>query len=424
MQAVEVHNIGKRYLLLTPEESIGESEVSGAARHTLLKPKLKKEAFWALRNVSFSVPPASMLGIIGDNGSGKSTLLKLMAGITSPDEGDLHIEGRVASMLELGVGFHPDLSGMENIFLNGSVLGMSRREIATNLSRIIDFSGIGDFVYSPVKHYSTGMYARLGFSIAIHCNPDVLLIDEILAVGDAEFQLRCLEEIKHLRAAGKSIIIVSHSISLMEMVTEHVIWLDRGRIKAMGKPSEICRAYREFTAQRDKKEIHLSHPYFSALNKPQVSTSTILRSVKITDMHGNPQTSFNTGDAVRISIDYETDRQAKNPQLSVLFRYIEREVPVAEVSPDMTKEPLSTIPPKGRFVIELNPLLLVKGRYEVSVLLYNRLDSSELYDALIGCATITVDTPGEYLPNYLILKAPCRWQHIPAPSGDSPDETS
>ena len=269
MQAIEVHNLGKKYVLLTPVETPPNSMQSDF-RVSTLKKKIIKQEFWALRGISFSLPKSRMLGIIGDNGSGKSTLLKLLAGITYPSEGELKTYGKVAAMLELGVGFHPELSGMENIFLTGSVLGMSHKEITSSLSRIIDFSGLGDFIYTPVKHYSSGMFARLGFSIAIHSEPDILLVDEILAVGDAEFQMRCLEEIKRLRAQGTTVVLISHNISLVEMLSDEVFWLDKGRVRATGNPSEVCHLYRQTIARREEKLQQGAHPYFQAVKEQHI----------------------------------------------------------------------------------------------------------------------------------------------------------
>lgn len=356
-----------------------------------------------------------MLGIIGDNGSGKSTLLKLLAGITFPSEGDIKTYGKVAAMLELGVGFHPELSGMENIFLNGTVLGMSHKEISAKMRRIIEFSGLGEFIYTPVKHYSSGMFARLGFSIAIHSEPDILLVDEILAVGDAGFQMRCLEEIKRLRALGTTVVLISHNISLIEMLSDKVFWLDKGSLRAEGSPSQICHLYRQTIERREVKPLQGAHPYFQAVAKPHTFCSQgILVSAEITDVDGTPKSIFTTGEPMKILIQYNSSQPLKNPCLSVLFRYVEREIPVAEISTE--KQPdisLRELKGRGKFIIETDALILLAGKYELSLVLYNALDSSEIYDTLLSFQTIEVKTVGEYLPVYLIIKPPCRWEHIP-----------
>lgn len=412
MQAIAVNKLGKKYILLSAAPEKIQQRVSRSTFNIFpTAEKLVKQEFWALQDVSFAVKQGRMLGLIGDNGSGKSTLLKLLAGITYPDTGEIYTKGKVAAMLELGVGFHPDLSGIENIFLNGTLLGMTRRQIMNNLERIINFSGLHEFINSPVRHYSAGMFARLGFSIAIHSEPDILLVDEILAVGDMEFQLRCIEEIKRLRAMGKTIVLVSHNITLIEMLCDEVIWLENGKIKDYGAPTEVCHNYRQVVDTKEKKEAVMSHPYFQSLtevNKPRIITSAVIQ-----DMNGNPKLTFNTGESMRILINYDTLQSLKYPCLSVLFRYIERDIPVAEINSARSKGIPDELCGSGRFVIDINPLLLLKGKYELSVILYNLRDQREVYDAHINFQTIEVETRDEFLPAYLIIKPPCEWEHIP-----------
>ena len=201
------------------------------------------EDFWALRDISLSVPRGSVYGLVGHNGCGKSTLLKLIGGIYRPTTGSVHTEGRVAALIELGAGFHPDMSGRENIGLNGSILGLDRREIAASTDEIIDFSGIADFIDEPVKTYSSGMYVRLGFSVAVHMRPDVLLVDEVLAVGDEEFQRKCFEHLHQLRRSGSTIILVTHSLGLVESLCDEVAWLDHGQLVRAGSPAPVVSNY-------------------------------------------------------------------------------------------------------------------------------------------------------------------------------------
>ena len=201
------------------------------------------EPFWALQDVGFEVTRGSSVGIIGRNGAGKSTLLKLLAGITSPTRGRLVIDGRVAALIEVGSGFHPELTGRENVLLSGAILGMRRREIAAKLPRILEFAGVERFKDTPVKRYSSGMYVRLGFAIAAHLEPDILLVDEVLAVGDAEFQLKCLERIEELRRAGTTIVFISHDLTTVERLCDHVVLLEGGRVAAQGEPAAIVAEY-------------------------------------------------------------------------------------------------------------------------------------------------------------------------------------
>jgi ABC-2 type transport system ATP-binding protein len=202
------------------------------------------EDFWALRDVSFDVPTGSTFGLIGSNGSGKSTLLKCLANIYYPNEGSVTHFGRVAAMLEVGSGFHSELSGRENIFLNGSILGMSKREVTRKFDEIVEFSGVEKFIDQPVKNYSSGMYVRLGFAIAINVDPDILVVDEVLAVGDQEFQDKCFQKFRDFKRDGKTVILVSHSMGTVEAMCDQAAWLNHGVLQASGKAAPTIEAYR------------------------------------------------------------------------------------------------------------------------------------------------------------------------------------
>ncbi|MEE8346299.1 MAG: ABC transporter ATP-binding protein [Dehalococcoidia bacterium] len=201
--------------------------------------------FHALRDVSFCVAQGETLGIIGRNGSGKSTILKLIAGVTAPSEGEIAVYGRVSPLIELGAGFHPDLTGRENVFLNASILGMSRKETLARFDDIISFAELWDFVDTPVKRYSSGMYIRLGFSVAVHSDPEILLIDEVLAVGDAAFQEKCLAKMQEFRSRGITIVLVSHSMELVEDFCQRALLLNGGRVVVDGPTTEVVERYRE-----------------------------------------------------------------------------------------------------------------------------------------------------------------------------------
>jgi ABC-2 type transport system ATP-binding protein len=201
------------------------------------------EDFLALRDVSFDVPAGSTFGLIGSNGSGKSTLLKCLANIYYPNKGSITHNGRVAAMLEVGSGFHHELSGRENIFLNGSILGMSRKEIIRKFDEIVAFSGVEQFIDQPVKNYSSGMYVRLGFAIAINVDPDILVVDEVLAVGDAEFQEKCFQKFRDFKAAGKTVILVSHSMGTVQAMCDHAAWLNHGDLMVSGLAKPTIAAY-------------------------------------------------------------------------------------------------------------------------------------------------------------------------------------
>lgn len=234
--AISVRDLGKMFQLARDKRtSLKERLVRGRSA--------KHDDFWALRGVSFDVERGTTFGLIGHNGSGKSTLLKILAGVYRQTEGSIVADGRVSALLELGAGFHGELTGRENIYLNASILGLSRRQIDEKIDEIIDFSGIGDFIDVPVKVYSSGMYVRLGFSIAVTVDPEILIVDEIIAVGDEEFQRKCFDHLYKLRQRGTTIVLVTHSLSLAAELCDQAIWLDHGVVKGIGDVRDVVDAY-------------------------------------------------------------------------------------------------------------------------------------------------------------------------------------
>lgn len=207
--------------------------------------KHTKKRFTALENISFEVYKGECFGIIGRNGAGKSTLLGLIAGVLKPDKGEISVRGKISPLLELGAGFHPELTGRENIILNGILLGMTKREVLNKMDEIIEFSELGEFIDQPLRTYSSGMVARLGFSVVAHLDPDILLVDEILAVGDLNFQRKCMKKIESFRKNSVTIVIVSHSTEQIKRLCDRVMWIDEHKVKAIGKPDEVCRMYEE-----------------------------------------------------------------------------------------------------------------------------------------------------------------------------------
>lgn len=245
------------------EEAILVSEVRKSYRLYLDKGKTLKERVLfqgrrkyeereVLQGISFSVLRGEAVGLIGENGCGKSTTLKLLARILYPDSGRIVVNGRVSSLIELGAGFHPDMTGRENIFINASIFGLTRREIKQRMQQMIDFSELGEYIDSPVRTYSTGMYMRLAFSVAIHVNADILLIDEILGVGDIYFQAKCFEKLQEIKRNGTTIVIVSHSLSQIEEICEKSIWIQEGRIQKIDTPAIVHARYLEFMNQKNR----------------------------------------------------------------------------------------------------------------------------------------------------------------------------
>lgn len=244
--AIRAEHLSKRFMLHS-ERRMGLKErfVRGRAP--------KGREFWALRDATFDVPRGSMFGIVGHNGSGKSTALKVIAGIYRPTSGSVMVNGKLSALLELGAGFHPELTGRENIALNGSILGMTKRQIAEQTDEIVEFSGLADFIDSPVKTYSSGMYVRLGFAIAVKVDPEILVIDEVIAVGDEDFQRRCFDYIAHLRSRGSTIVIVTHSMGIVTDRCDYAMWLDHGEVQALGKAREVVDGYLERVNQQESE---------------------------------------------------------------------------------------------------------------------------------------------------------------------------
>ena len=234
--AVEIRNVSKQFRVELDRPSSLKEAVLRFGRRRIAEG-------WVLRDISVTVETGSFFGLVGHNGSGKSTLLRLMAGIHRPTTGEISTRGRLSALLELGAGFHPDLTGRENVYLNGAMLGLGRRQMAAAMDAIVDFSGVGEQIDAPVKIYSSGMYARLGFAVAVNVEPDILLVDEHIAVGDEEFQQRCLAHMDQLRAAGTTIVLVSHDTALVRRLCDRAGWLDAGRLRAQGDPAEVVGRY-------------------------------------------------------------------------------------------------------------------------------------------------------------------------------------
>lgn len=252
--AIEVSRVSKIYRRFSHRKQFATLK-SALLTRSLIKNLRPDETFTALNDISLTVPKGRTLGVIGRNGSGKSTLLKLVAGITKPSTGTVRVEGRISALIELGAGFHPEISGRENVFINGIMLGLTKREVAQRFDEIVEFAEMQEFIDAPVKTYSSGMYMRLGFAVAIHVDPEVLLVDEVLAVGDEGFTHKCLDKFGEFKRRGKTILLVTHSLGMVERFCDEALWLDAGRIKGSGDPKRIVGAYLTDIEQREEQEL-------------------------------------------------------------------------------------------------------------------------------------------------------------------------
>ena len=344
-------------------------------KHRYLKTTLltgqrsRYDEFWALQDISFKVPRGETFGIIGSNGSGKSTLLKCLTGIITPDRGSIKLNGRVAALLELGAGFHPDLSGRENIYLNGAILGMSAREIETNLENIVEFAELGEFIDSPVRTYSSGMTVRLAFSIAINVDPEILIIDEILAVGDLSFQQRCYERIETLRNQGRTILIVSHGLGDIARLCSSVAWIEKGHLRLLGTGYETTDEY-----------IAQTRSGINSVEVEQVerwgSGEAQLNTIELLDERGAGATAVQTGHQLFIDISYTNNLLIENLVIEVQINHLHGVL----VWKSSSKESLQLSSSEWREStarLEIPCLPLLEGTYFVSIALK---DSTGLHE--------------------------------------------
>jgi len=261
----------------------------------LKRRRARFEEFWALKGVDFEVPTGSTFGVIGSNGSGKSTLLKCLAGILVPERGTITVDGRISALLELGAGFHPELSGRENVYLNGAILGLSKKETAARFDDIVSFAGLEEFIDTPVKNYSSGMYVRLGFAVAAHVEPEVLLIDEVLSVGDESFQRKCAEKIEQFRQDGRTIVFVSHGLDQVQQLCEDVAWIEKGELREVGPSADVITSY--------QGESHHARRVEGEQGARWGSGEGQIVHVELLDGNGEPQTVLTSLDPLTIGVE-------------------------------------------------------------------------------------------------------------------------
>ncbi|MBN2391076.1 MAG: ABC transporter ATP-binding protein [Anaerolineae bacterium] len=326
----------------------------------------------ALQDVSFSIAPGETMGFIGSNGAGKSTLLKLIAHILEPDSGTVTVGGRVGALLELGAGFHPDLTGRENVYLNASIMGLNHREVDRRFDEIVAFSELERFIDVPVNHYSSGMYVRLGFAVAVHMEPEILLVDEVLAVGDAAFQRKCFERIDQMRADGITLLFVSHNAEAVRKHCSRAIWLDSGAVMADGTAEAVAQRYSTYAWEKD--EGHL---------QPVNSTRWGTGRVQITQVHllageGEETQLFETGDPLTVVLHYKTTERVARPVFGLAIHRSDG-THIAGPNTCIGGLEIASIEGVGKISYSINALPLLEGSYAVSVAVVNS-DDSETYD--------------------------------------------
>ena len=316
--AIEIRNLGKEYKLAAAQPYVALRDILSAAAKNIFTQKKAKEKFWALQDINLDIQPGERVGIIGRNGAGKSTLLKIISRITPPTTGSAIIRGRVGSLLEVGTGFHPELTGRENIYLNGSILGLKKAEINQQLDAIIDFSGVEKFIDTPLKHYSSGMQLRLAFSVAAHLEPEILLIDEVLAVGDAEFQKKCIGKMEEVsKSHGRTIVFVSHNISVIKRLCTRSIIFEGGKIVCDDNPETAAAFYsRSFLDSVHRKAVGL----FDLQKHPnKIKNGEGLQAVQLY-MNDEQSETFIPGSTMKIKITYHLQTQLIDPEIGIVIK--------------------------------------------------------------------------------------------------------
>jgi lipopolysaccharide transport system ATP-binding protein len=354
---IEIRNLGKQYSFAEAQPYLSLRDSIHTSFKKITQPsKLKNSKFWALQDINLDIQPGERLGIIGRNGAGKSTLLKILSKITAPTTGEIKLRGRIASLLEVGTGFHPELTGKENIFLNGAILGLTKKEIQQRLEEIIDFSGVEKFIDTPLKHYSSGMQLRLAFSVAAHLEPEILLIDEVLAVGDMEFQKKCLGKMEEVsKTDGRTILFVSHNLAQLKQICNTAALLDKGKLIVKGKTNDVIRDYSGLIYESSLLQWKNNNPL----------GDFIIQEISIQKEAPTDDPIIMSSDKVFLKISITAGKMIKNSLLAVRFTNQENTAVFTTTNAD---EQLSTpIIEQGEhsYKIPLPTTILTPGRYSV-----------------------------------------------------------
>src|SRR5512144_2603302 len=361
MVDLSLRRVSKRYRL---DDALPAS--AGLAVRIASRVMRQRHDFWALRDVSLDVERGETLGVIGHNGAGKSTLLKLLSRITAPTEGEIVIRGRLSALIELGSGFHPELTGRENVFLSGAILGMRRAELVRKLPRIVEFAGVERFIDTPVKWYSSGMYVRLGFAIAAHLEPDILLVDEVLAVGDAEFQAKCLQRIDGLRDEGVTIIFISHDLTAVERLCDSALLIETGRIAASGGPASVVGEYHR------RISIEQGAPLVTA---DQGTAAIEITGLMLANPRGGNAIAFRTGEPLSIAVRYRAVQPVAGAVVEVSYHSSDGRTLIASATTDVLHIPVG----EGTIEFACPSLPFLPGAYYINVIARDRATGHVLH---------------------------------------------
>ncbi|HZJ27771.1 MAG TPA: ABC transporter ATP-binding protein [Acidimicrobiia bacterium] len=389
--AISVEHVTKSFRLYNERNQSLKAMVLARAR-------ARYEEFHAVDDVSFEIPAGTTFGLVGENGSGKSTLLKCIARILRPERGTIRTEGKVSALLELGAGFHPELSGRDNTYLNGSILGLSRKQIDARFDQIVDFAGLEKFIDTPVKNYSSGMYVRLGFSIAINVDPDILLVDEVLAVGDEQFQRKCSEKFLELRESGKTVVVVSHALGSLRNLCDDVALLEHGKLRAVGPAVEVIDTYLD--------DVHEDREIDSEGGVRWGSSEGRIDNVELIDQSGRPTTSFCTGDPITIRLHYRMREPLDRPVFGIAIETLEGVV-VSGPNTRQTGAVPDQLDGAGSVDLVIARCLLVPGTYDITASLFD-YSCTHAYDYRRRAFRFDVER-GDPAEEYGVIALDGRW---------------
>jgi homopolymeric O-antigen transport system ATP-binding protein len=375
--AVRFENVSKRYELGTGQTSLKRMIKKPIAKMMGRKNGVSdSQILWALKDVSFKIEPGSALGLVGPNGSGKTTSLKLLSRITFPSSGRVHINGRISALIELGAGFHPDLTGRENVYLNGTILGMKKHEIDKRFDQIVDFSGIERFIDTPVKRYSSGMYVRLGFSVAAHVEPDVLLVDEVLAVGDAQFRQKCARRIEELQAIGTTIVFVAHNLYLVRSVCDQAVFLLKGQVQQQGAVDDVLNRYENWLIEQQIKQGGAPAAAMRGKNTG-ASQDVAIQEISVHNLKSGSTEAFNYDDPAEIQVRFKANTPIAKPNLVVRITRADGATAAMIRTADYGLE-LDDLTGEGVISLTMDQLQLATGGYVLNVSLLGAIDGVAL----------------------------------------------
>jgi ABC-type polysaccharide/polyol phosphate transport system ATPase subunit len=351
---IQVDNVSKRFRRYRGgARSLKEAVTTGR--------RAAKDDFYALRDVTLDIPDGAMYGLIGHNGSGKSTLLRCIAGVYAPTTGTITAAGRISALLALGSGFHPDLTGRENIYLNASIIGMSRREIETRFDDIVDFAGVGEFLDTPVRFYSSGMYVRLGFAVAVNVSPEILIIDEVITVGDEEFQRKCFDYLYELRKAGVTIVVVTHSLPIVQSVCDHAAWLDHGVLQQAGRSIDVVDSYIQHVNEQERAAaVHDAEQITDHFGTGEI----VVDRIEFLNEAGSPANATTSGESFTIRLHWRSLQGVDDPVFEATLRHENGTVVLAD-STHFNQTLTGTCRGEGWVDWHFDQLPVSAGNYEI-----------------------------------------------------------